>query len=184
STMARAYAGLADTDILLPMYAGAVPAEVWPKAKAAALKALARDSTLAEAHTSLAYGTFLYEWDWAAAEANFRRAIAADSTYPTAHHWYGDYLAGRGRLEESLRQLQRAHDLDPLSRIIQVELGWVYYLKHQTGKAQTEIRRALTLDPNFAHAYFVLGLTQIQQGDDAQAIASFRRNLELGGYYP
>ncbi len=183
STLARAYAGLADTYILLPAYAGASPAEVWPKAKAAALKALALDSTLAEAHTSLAYGTMTYEWDWPAAEASFRRAIAADSTYPTAHHWYGDYLAGRGRLDESLREMRRAHELDPLSRIIGVELGWVYYLMHRNDEAQVEIRRALALDPNFAHGYFLLGAAQIQKGQSKEAVASFRHNLELGGFY-
>ena len=183
STMARAYAGLADTYIILPGYTNASPTELWPKAKAAALKALSLDSTLAEAHTSLAYGTFIYEWNWTAAEKSFRRAIATDSTYPTAHHWYGDYLAGRGRLDESLREMKRAHDLDPLSRIIQVELGWVYYLKHQTDDAQREIRRAIALDPNFAHAYFILGLTQTQQKHYTEAVASFRRNFELGGFY-
>src|SRR5206468_8948697 len=134
--------------------------------------------------TSLAYGTMLYEWNWTGAEASFRRAIAADSTYPTAHHWYGDYLAGRGRLDESLREMTRAHELDPLSRIIGVELGWVHYLKHQTGDAESEIRRVLALDPNFAHAYFLLGLTQVQEGHNVEAIASFRRNTELGGFYP
>ena len=184
STMARAYAGLADADILLPLYTNAAPAAMWPKAKAAALKALSLDSTLAEAHTSLAYGTLLYDWDWTAAEASFRRAIAADSTYPTAHHWYADYLAGRGRLEETLREMRRAHELDPLSRIISAELAWTYYIMHRTDDAQAEIRRTLALDPNFAHAYFVLGLTQIQQGRNKDAILSLRRNLEIGGYYP
>jgi TolB-like protein/tetratricopeptide (TPR) repeat protein len=181
STMARAYAGLADTDILLPSYAGASPAELWPKAKAAALRAIALDSTLADAHTSLAYGTFAYEWNWAEAEASFRRAIAADSTYPTAHHWYADYLAGRGRLDEAQREMQRAHELDPLSRIIGAELGWTYYLLHRNEEAQAEIRKVLALDPNFAHGYFILGLSQLAQRQFPEAIASFRRNLELDG---
>ncbi len=184
SAMARAYAGLADTYILLPPFIGTSPAMAWPKAKAAALRAIALDSTLAEAHTSLAYGTLLYEWDWSASEASFRRAIAADSTYPTAHHWYGDFLAGRGRLDESLREMRRAHELDPLSRIIGVELGWVYYLQHRNAEAQAEMRRALSLDPNFAHGYFLLGLAQLQAGQNTEAIASLRRNLDLGGFYP
>lgn len=93
---ARAYAGLSDANLLLPSYASVSPAIAWPRAKAAATRALGLDSTLAEAYTSLAYGTTLYEWDWKRAEELFRRAIAADSSYTTAHHWYADYLAGRG----------------------------------------------------------------------------------------
>jgi tetratricopeptide (TPR) repeat protein len=184
STFARAYAGLADAYILLPLYAAAAPGDFWPKAKHAAQKALALDARLAEAHTSLAYGTMLYEWDWNQAEASFRRAIAADPAYATAHHWYGDYLAGRGRLDESLSELQRAHELDPLSRIIGVELGWVYYLQHRTQESEEQIERTLELDPTFAHGYFTLALARIQAGRYGDAIASLNRGLALGGYHP
>jgi tetratricopeptide (TPR) repeat protein len=183
STMARAYAGLADAKLLLPVYTDAKPETEWPKAKAAALRAVALDSTLAEAYTSLAYGTLLYEWDWKAAEASFRRAIARDSTYATAHHWYADFLAGRGRLDESLREMRRAHELDPLSRIIETELAWVQYVQGRNADAKAEIDRVLALDPGFAHAYFVRGLIELQAGQPAKAVASFRRNIEIGGFY-
>jgi tetratricopeptide (TPR) repeat protein len=184
STFARAWAALADAYILVVPYAGLSPKETWPKAKAAANRALQLDSISAEAHTSLAYGTFLYEWNWPAAEASFRRAIAANPNYATAHHWYADFLAGRGRLGESLREMRRAHELDPLSRIIGVELGWVYYLMHRTGEAQEQVRRTVALDRNYAHGYMILGLTQLQAGDPTAAIASLERAIELGDFYP
>ena len=92
---ARAHAGLAAAWLNVPMYTSTAPSVAWPKAKHAAQTALSLDSSLADAHTSLAYGQMIYAWDWRAAEENFQRAIAADPAFPTAHHWYGDFLLGR-----------------------------------------------------------------------------------------
>jgi tetratricopeptide (TPR) repeat protein len=164
-------------------YAGASRETTWPKARAAAEKALALDSTLAEAHTALAYGTMIYGWDWHAAEASFRRAIAANPNYATGHHWYADFLAGRGRLEESLSEMQRAHLLDPLSRIIGAELGWIYYLMDRNDEAEAQIRRVLALDPNYPHGSLILGLVFMDEGQYAEAIQELRRAIELGGDY-
>ncbi|CAN5879389.1 serine/threonine-protein kinase [soil metagenome] len=183
SGFARAWAGLADAYILSVPYAGAPREDTWPKARAAATRALALDGTLAEAHTSLAYGTMIYEWDWPAAEASFRRAIAANPNYATGHHWYADFLAGRGRLEESLREMRRAHALDPLSRIIGAELAWIYSLMGRTDEAQAQIRRTLALDPNYPHGHLILGLAFIAEGRYAEAIDPLRRAIELGGDY-
>jgi eukaryotic-like serine/threonine-protein kinase len=183
SGFARAYAALADAYILLVPYAGASRETTWPKARAAAEKALALDSTLAEAHTSLAYGTMIYEWDWPAAEASFRRAIAANPNYATGHHWYGDFLAGRGRLEESLREMRRAHALDPLSRIIGVELAWVYYLMGRNDEAVTQIRRTLALDPDYPQGGMILGLVFIAEGRYAEAIQTLRQAIARHGEY-
>ena len=183
SGFARAWAALADAYVLVVPYAGASREATWPKARAAAEKALALDSTQAEAHTSLAYGTMIYDWDWPAAEASFRRAIAANPNYPTGHHWYADFLAGRGRLEESLREMQRAHALDPLSRIIGAELGWVYYLMGRNDEAEAQLRRTLALDPNYAHGRLNLGLVFLAEGRYAEAIEELRRAIELGGDY-
>ncbi len=133
SLMSRAWAGLADAYLLLPIYTSMAPTTAWPRAKAAAFRAIALDSTSTEAYTSLAYGTMLYEWDWVAAERAFRRAIAADSSYPTAHHWYADFLAGRGRPDEALVQMTRAQQLDPLSRIIGGEMAWIYTVAASPG---------------------------------------------------
>jgi serine/threonine-protein kinase len=183
SGFARAWAALADAYILLVPYAGASREDTWPKARAAAQRALALDSTLAEAHTSLAYGSMIYGWDWDAAEASFRRAIAADPDYPTAHHWYADFLAGRGRLEEAAREMERAHELDPLSRIIGIELGWIYYQQRRNDEAEAQIRRTLALDPNYPHGSLNLGLVFIAKGQYAEAIEALRRGIELGGDY-
>ena len=148
----------------------------------AAEKAIALDSTLAEAHTALAYGTMIYDWDWPRAEASFRRAIAADSTYPTAHQWYGDFLWSRGRLEEALDQMQRAHRLDPLSRVIGSELGQTYYLMRRNDEALKRIQETLALDPNYPKGQYLTGLVHIQQGRYAEAIEEIRRSIELGGF--
>jgi TolB-like protein len=185
STFARAWAALADAYLLVVPYAGSgSPADTWRKAQAAARRALALDSTSAEAYTSLGWGNNIYAWDWAAAEANFQRAIAADPTYPTGHHWYGDFLAGRGRLPESLAQMTRANQLDPLSQQIGVEVGWVYYLMHRNDEAEAHIRQVLELNPNYSQAHLRLGLVQTQQRRYPEAIASFKRAIDLGVFYP
>ncbi len=184
STFARAWSALAQAYLLVVPYAGGVPADTWRKAQAAAGKALALDRTSAEAYTSLAYGNMCYAWNWPAAEENFRRAIAADPNYATGHHWYGDFLAGRGRLAESLAEMSRAHQLDPLSLQIGVEWGWVSYLMRQNDEAETHIRQALALDPNYAQAHLKLGLVQIQLHHYPEAIESFKRSIDLGLFYP
>jgi serine/threonine-protein kinase len=184
STFARAWAALADAYILVVPYAGGSPADTWRKAQAAARKALALDGTSAEAYTSLGYGNMIYAWNWAAAQENFERAIAADPNYATAHHWYGDFLAGRGRLAESLAEISRAHQLDPLSRQIGVERGWVAYLMHQNDEAAAQIRQTLELDPNYAQAHVRLGFVEIQQRRYSEAIASLKRGIDLGAFYP
>jgi eukaryotic-like serine/threonine-protein kinase len=180
---ARAYAGLSDANLLLPSYASVSPAIAWPRARAAATRALALDSTLAEAYTSLAYGTMLYEWDWNRAEELFRRAIEEDSSYATAHHWYADYLAGRGRLDEALHEMRRAAELDPLSRIIGNEVGWILCLMHRPDEALVQGESMRRLDPNFAHTYFILGLAQIQKGQGREAVVSLQRAIDLSGFY-
>jgi serine/threonine-protein kinase len=184
ATFARAWSALALADLLIVPYSGGVPAEGWRKAEAAATRALALDPNSAEAYTALAYGNMCYAWDWAAAEANFRHAIAADSNYATGHHWYGDFLAGRGRPAESLAEFTRAHQLDPLSRQIGVEWGWIAYLMGQSDVAETRIRQVLSLDPNYAQAYARLGFLQVQQRKYPEAIASLRRAIDLGAFYP
>ena len=184
STFAHAWAGLASAYILEVPYAGVPQAEGWRKAQAAAMRALALDGTSAEAWTALAYGNFIYGWNWAAAEENFRRAIAADPNYPTGHQWYADFLAGRGRLDESLAEMSRAHRLDPLSLQIGAELGWVSYLMRRNDEAAARIRQVLDLDPNYSQAHFRLALVLTQQRRYPEAIAEFQRSLDLGVFPP
>lgn len=180
---ARAWAGLADACTLLPPYTGASPAIEWPRAKAAAERAIALNPRLADAHTSLAYGTMLYEWDWVKAEASFRQAIGVDPNYQIAHHWYADFLAGRERFDEALAEMLRARELDPLSRITGVELGWIYYLLGRLEDADSQIHTILRLDPSYAHAYFLLGMLRLAQGRADEACVAIQRAIDLGGFY-
>ena len=183
-SFARAWAALADAYILVVPYAGGSPVDTWQKAQMAARKALSLDNTSAEAYTSLGYGNMVYAWDWQAAEDNFKRALAADPNYATGHHWYGDFLAGRGRLDDALAEISRAHQLDPLSHQIGVEWGWASYLLHRSDEAEAHIRQVLQLDPNYAQGYLRLGLVQIQQRHYPDAIASIQHSLNLGATVP
>jgi serine/threonine-protein kinase len=178
---ARAWAGLADTCTLLPMYTDAEPGPFWKKAKEAARRAIALDDTLADAHTSLAYGTMLYEWNWEGAEREVRLAIAVDPTYQVAHHWYADFLAGRGRLEEALASMQRARELDPLSRITWVEIAWIYHMMGKIPEAEAALAEVFRVDPQYSHAHFMQGLVQLASGRPDHAARSLRHSIELGG---
>ncbi len=182
STFSRAWAGLAEAALLLPLYTITPPDSAWPIVRHAARRAIALDPSLAEAHSALGYGTMLYEWDWPAAERAFKDAIAADPNYPTAHHWYGDFLAGRGRFDEALVQMQHAHNLDPLSRIIGAELAWVHSLLRQGTAADSVLDEVYRLDPNFAHAYLIRGLVQLGRDRPKEAAELFRQSLTLGGF--
>ena len=182
STFAPAWAALADAYVLVVPYAGAAREATWAKARTAAGKALVLDGTLGEAHTALAYGTMIYDWDWPAAEAGFRRAITVDPGYPTAHQWYANFLWGRGRLDEALREMQLAHRLDPLSLVIASELGATYYLQRRLGEAEAQLNQTLALDPNFPHGLYLLGQVYLQQHRYREAIDAMRRALDLGGF--
>ncbi len=108
---AKAYSGLADCYAILSHYSKLSPRQTLPKAKAAAIQALRLDDTLVEAHTSLALVRMLYDWDWPGAEAEFRNALALNANYATAHHWYGLYLAARGRFDDAIAEVERAQRL-------------------------------------------------------------------------
>ncbi|MFL5489892.1 MAG: BTAD domain-containing putative transcriptional regulator [Gemmatimonadales bacterium] len=178
---AQAYAGLADAYVLLPGYSVSNSSEAWPKGRAAAERALALDSTLAEAHTTLAYGKFLFESDWRAAEKGFHRAIALSPDYATAHHWYGDFLGGRGNLEGYLQEIRRAQALDPLSPQIGTEVGRALYALRRNDQAVTQLQQVLRADPAFAGAHVTLGRVYIEQSRMAEAIGEFQRAVELRG---
>ncbi|MBX6333571.1 MAG: tetratricopeptide repeat protein [Gemmatimonadaceae bacterium] len=185
STFARAWAALADAYLLAyPYGAGGSLEGNWRKARDAATRALALDPTSAAAYTALGYGNTIYGWNWTEAEKNFRRAIAADPNYAIGHHWYADFLAGRGRLTESLEQVSIAHRLDPLSRQIGAEWGWITYELHRNDEAAARIRQTLELDPNYAQGHMRLGMVQIQQHRYAEAIASLQRSIDLGVFEP
>ena len=154
-THARSYAGLADSWALMSSYNYGAPRDLIPRARAAVLRALDLDERLAEAHTSLALIIESYDWDWPAAEKEYRRAIELDPNYATAHHWYGEFLAFQGRFDEALAENERARELDPLSLIIASDRGAIFYFARQYDRAIEQFRAVLQRDPPFGNANMV-----------------------------
>jgi tetratricopeptide (TPR) repeat protein len=144
--------------------------EVMPKAKAAAEKALQLDDTLAEAHASLGYVEWQYEFDWAGAESEYRRAIELNPNYAEAHHQYGNLLSLRGRFDESIAETQRASELDPLSAVITTDIGASLTLQGKYEAARDQFRKASELDPNSYFSRFILGWADIEAGKFREAI--------------
>jgi len=180
---ALAYAGLADSYLVIPQFGEYRTSEVLPKAKAAVSKALAIDDTLAEAHTSLAYIKEL-EWDYPAAEIEFRRALELNPNYPTGHHWYATFLQKRGRLDESLAELKRALELDPLSLIINASLAAVFSDRKEVDPAIEQCRKTLELDPDFPLGRYVLGAYLRQKGMIEEAVSELEKANKLYGSSP
>lgn len=181
---ALAYAGLADSYSLLGMLDCLAPPETFPKAKAAALKALELDETLAEAHTSLAQVQFYYDWNWRESEQTFLRALRLNPNYATAHHWYGWYLTATGRFDQALAELRRAQELDPLSLVISTALGGALYLARQYQQAINQCRKILDLAPDFALTHYCLALVYVKTGQYQEAIAEARQAIDLSGGSP
>ena len=167
---ARAYAGLADTYALMSTYGFAPAADVMPRARAAAVRALEIDDTLGEAHTSLALIVQMHEWNWQGAEQEFRRAIELDSNYVTARHWYAEHLALTGRFDEALAESARARQLDPLSLILAADHGAILYFSRQYDRAIEQFRAVLAVEPNFGRAQLIVAAyAQNGQFDAARA---------------
>src|SRR3989441_3546725 len=184
---ALAYSGLADTYDLLAApdaIGGMPPNEAMPKAKAAALKALEIDDTLAEAHVSLAHVNYYYDRNWAAAEREYKRALELNPNYPTAHQWYAVYLMSAGRFAEALAQTRRAQELDPFSLPINMTPGWVLLNARQYDQSIEQLRKTLEMDPHFILTHHRLGLVYEQKGKYDEAIAEFREVINLSAGKP
>jgi TolB-like protein/DNA-binding winged helix-turn-helix (wHTH) protein/Tfp pilus assembly protein PilF len=187
SNYALAYSGLADCYIVLGSWraGGALsPKEAGRRARAAAAKALEIDSSLAEAHTSLADAELLYGWDWLAVEREFKRAIELNPNYATAHQWYANYLMAMGRLDEAIIEVQRAKELNLVSLIININLGEIFRFARQEDRAIEQYQRTLELDPNFAEAHADLGKAYEQKAMYADAIAEFKKAITLSKENP
>jgi tetratricopeptide (TPR) repeat protein len=152
-----------------------------PKAKAAAERALELDETLAEAHASLARVLAAYEWDWAGAEREFKRAIELNPRYAVAHQWYGGYFEARGRHTEAIAERKLALELDPLSLIINFELGLAFYYARDYDRAIGQFQKTLELDQNFRPARMFLPAAYEQKGMYEEAIAEFKKAIPLKG---
>ncbi|HEV2862651.1 MAG TPA: protein kinase [Pyrinomonadaceae bacterium] len=182
---ALAHAGLADTYALMSDYSIVPPREAMPKARAAAEEALAIDDSLAEAHTSRAFVRMAYEWKWAEAEQDFRRALELNPNYATAHQWYASYLLQVGRFGEALSEIKQAQELDPLSPIIGANAGLYHYYARQYAEAEERLRRTLEVDDRFGVAHLYMGYVYLQQPARAQeAVAEFQRAAEYMGEDP
>jgi TolB-like protein/DNA-binding winged helix-turn-helix (wHTH) protein/Tfp pilus assembly protein PilF len=173
---ARAYAGLADTDGLMSTWYVGPQNELMPKGRAAALKALQLDDTLAEAHNSLALIAENYDYDWQTAEKEFKRAIHLDPGYATAHQWYAEYLSWQGRFEEALAESEKARQLDPLSMIIAADHASILYYGRQYDRALAQSRAVLNMDPRAPRAASIVVFSYIQQHKFAEAQEFIEQN--------
>src|SRR5438094_881877 len=176
---ALAYSGLSDSYGLQVDYRGVPVTEGYKLARRYALKALELDDTLPEAHTSLAWVQFAYDWDWAAAERSYRRALELNPAYATGHHWYSFVLLVTGQADQALVEAHTALELDPSSLSIRRGLGWLYYYTRRYESAVYHLRRAIAMNPTSEDAYRILGLVLTQQGAYAEAERAFREAITL-----
>ncbi len=178
---ALAYSGLAETYVLFSSYDVAPANDSMPQAKAAALRALAIDDSLAEAHTALGFYLSNYEWDRDSSEKEYRRAIELKPNYATAHHWLGADLVYVKRFEDSLVELRRGEELDPLSPIIGTNLGDTLVFARRYDEAIAQYKRTLVRNPNFPYAHLALGRAYGAKGMYPEAIAEARASIGLNG---
>ena len=176
---APAYSGIGDSLSILGLFGWLPPKEAFPKAKAAALKAMEIDPMLAEAYTSLGWITMLYDWDWAAAEKAFRRALEIDPNYAIGQLWYALYLSYSGRLEEATAEIIKALRLDPLSLLINVNLGCILYFKRKYDEAIEQCLKTVEMDANYLLSYWFLGAGYMGKGMWKEVISAEEKAVAL-----
>src|SRR2546425_282803 len=181
SNYALVYAGIADAYFTLTGWSYLLPREGMPKARAAALKALALEPTLAEAHASLGDQLCFYDWDWPAAEREFRRAIELNAALANAHYFYSNCLGSHGRLDEALAEATRAHELDPLNPEVATALARARYFARRYDAAIAVLQKSLDLEPDLASARLYLALALAGKGSYAEALAEARKVQALTG---
>jgi len=181
SNYGAAYAGLADCYNMLVVYGRLQPKEGFPKAKEAATKALEIDENSAEAHSSMAFIKFRWDWDRTATEREFQEAIRLKPGYAPAHQWYSSYLVAVERFDEAIAEAKRTDELEPLSFVASSHLGWIYYLSGQNDNAIEQCRKILERDPSSFPARRYLGLAYEAKGMYPEAIAEFQTGVKLSG---
>jgi TolB-like protein len=181
---ALAYTGLADSYALQIDYRSVAVTEGFERAKTYSRKALELDESLAEAHASLAWSLFIYDWDWEGAGREFRRAIELDPRYATAHQWYAFLLATQGKFEEALVEGHTAADLDGASVSVRRSLAWAYYYARRYDQVRYQITRAIAMNPLAEESYRVLGLTLTLQGHLEEAERVLRESSAMPGAGP
>jgi serine/threonine-protein kinase len=181
---ALAFVGLADCYNLLSLYGYVRSNETFPKAKKAALRAIELDDTLGEAHNSLAYAMSRYDWDQVAAEVEFKRAIALNPNYATAHFWYTENLMIQGRFDEAIHEMNLALELDPISLIINSSLSMLYFYKGEPEKALQQARKTIEMDPSFAHARLMASGIHALLKNFPESVEEGKKSVELSGRSP
>jgi len=181
---ALASTGLADSYVLLGWNSYLPPKEAFPKARAAAMAALRLDPELGEAHAPQAAVLWLHDWQWPEAEMEFTRSLALNPAHPTASHWYAEYLMTMGRQAEAIARMKNSLELDPLSLIISVAIGWAFYMARQYSDAIEQLQRTIEMDPNYPVTYWILGLLLRKMGRYELAIAESEKGVRLSGGSP
>jgi serine/threonine protein kinase/tetratricopeptide (TPR) repeat protein len=181
---ALAYAGVADSYVLLGWNSYLPPRDAFPKAKVAAMEALRLDPDLGEAHAPLAAILWLHDWQWQAAQTEFKRSLALTPAYPTANHWYAEYVMTMGRHSEAITRMKNSQELDPLSLIISDAIGWSLYMARRYDDAIEQLQRTVELDPNYPVTYWVLSLSLTKMGRYDLAIAEGEKGVSLSGGSP
>jgi TolB-like protein/Flp pilus assembly protein TadD len=179
---ALAYSGIAEAyGFLASSTGGSPPHEAYPKAAAAALKALEIDDTLGEAHCSLGFFRLLYDWNWSEAEREFKKAIRISPNFPNAYDGYGFYLKAVGKHDKAIENCSQALKLDPLSPFAHISLGYAYYFARDYTSAIDQCNKALEMDRYSPFAYRTLGLAKLQQGEIDGAIAALSKAVTFSG---
>jgi len=181
---ALAHAGVADAYVLLGWNGYLPPKDAFPKAKTAAMAALRLDADLGEAHTPLAAVLWLHTWEWPEAQLEFERSLALNPAYPTANHWYAEHLMTMGRHADAIARMKASQELDPLSLIISVAIGWAFYMGRQYEESMEQLQRTVELDPNYPMTNWILGLLLRKIGQYERAIAEGEKGVQLSGGSP
>ena len=181
---ALAYAGVADSYVLLGWNSYLPPKDAFPKGKAAAMAALEIAADVGEARTDLAAVLWLHDWQWPAAQKEFERSLELNPCYPTANHYYAEYLMTMGRHAEALARMKKSLELDPLSLIINVAIGWAYYHARQYDQAVEQLLRTVELDPNYPMTHWLLGLVYRKTARYDWAISAGEKGVNLSGGSP
>jgi eukaryotic-like serine/threonine-protein kinase len=181
---ALAYTGVAESYVLLGWNSYLPPKAAFPKGKAAAMIALRLAPDLGEAHTPLAASLWLHDWRWPEAQTEFQHSLELNPTYPTANHWYAEYTMTMGRQADSIAKMKNSQELDPLSLIINVAIGWASYMARRYDEAIEQLLRTVELDPNYPVTYWILGLLYRITGHYDSAITAGEKSVNLSGGSP
>ena len=181
---ALAYAGLADSYVLLGWNSYLPPKDAFPKGRAAAMSALQLDPGVGEAHAPLAAVLWLYDWQWPEAHGEFKRSLALNRSYPTANHWYAEFVMTMGRQVDAIAKMKSSQELDPLSLIISVAIGWAFYMARRYDEAIEQLLRTVELDPHYPVTYWILGLLYRITDRHDLAITAGEKGVNLSGGSP